>query len=70
MIPLRFNKIRAHIEKHEEIEMKNETFKSISRMAFEKNKKNQIIVDQLDYNTLETYRGPLLFIEGCQKIYF
>ena len=40
MIPLKFNRIRAHIEKYSELELRNETFKSISRVSFEKNIKH------------------------------
>ena len=45
LIPLRFNRIRANILEYDETDLKNETFKSIQRMAFEMNKKNQIMVD-------------------------
>jgi hypothetical protein len=37
MIPLKANRIRAKLEKHDKMVLRNDTFMSIERMAFERN---------------------------------
>ena len=68
--PLNLNKIRQNLLKTSALEIRNEVFNSVSRMAFEKDPALQIVVVQLDYNSLECFKGPITFVDGLSKISF
>ena len=53
-LPLKYTSIMKNLNSKSEIELQNDIYKSISRLAFEKDVKKQIHVIQLDYNSLES----------------
>ena len=70
LTPLKHNKIRLNINNFNPNELEIANYRSVSKVAFDKNASSLIQVEQLDYHTLETLKGPLTFVEGMQKLSF
>lgn len=70
MKPARHNKIRMYLMNVGENEKQKQIYKSIQRMAFERDRELQLQVKHLEYNSLEVYIGPVVFEEGTTKMRF
>ena len=70
MRPLNANKIRKHLNTIDPVLSENQKNTCVSRLAFETNIKNQLEVIQLDYNTLNSYKGVIKFTEGMKNLTF